>query len=444
MPLPTSASALDAATPASRDRLIDLVRGASIVVVVLGHWTMAAFVRDLGGGVRLRNVLEVEAWAHPLTWVLQVMPLFFLAAGFTNHLALTRPRATVAAFIAGRVERVLRPTIVFGAIWLVGANIAIALGAPADLLTTGARAAAMVLWFLAVYVMITLLAPLQLRLHQRHPWLLLATLPVVTLLLDRLQGTSWALLGYLSYATVFIFCAELGYLYAEGRLAELSRRAWGAVAAGAIATLVLLTVVGPYPVSMIGLPGQTTSNMMPPSVCVIVVAILQTALVMIARPWLLRWLDRPRVWASVVAINVSVMTLFLWHLTALILVAAVALGPLKVALPLVGSGAWWIHKIGWIAASAALTFVLVAIFARAERLPARAAARPGILSGLGGLIAAIGLTMLACSGFVDPWTPGGIALGGGQFRPGVGALLVLLGWALTRWPTPPSSDLARH
>lgn len=443
MAVPRSPDDLAAATPASRDRLIDLVRGASIVVVVLGHWTMAAFVRDLDGGVRVRNILEVATWAHPLTWVLQVMPLFFFPAGFTNYLALTRPTTTVSAFVAGRAERVLRPTLLFTAIWMVAGNLAIALGAPAELLTAGGRAAAMVLWFLAVYLLITVLAPVQLRLHKRHPYLLVVALPVLTLALDRLQGTGWALAGFLTYVTVFAMCAELGHLYAEGRLSAIPRLAWGGIGAGAIAALLLLTVLGPYPVSMIGLPGQDTSNMMPPSVCVIAVAVLQTALVMIARPGLQRWLQRPRGWAGVVAVNTSVMTLFLWHLTALVLVAAAALGPLGVPLPVIGSGAWWLHKIVWIAVSSVVVIALVAAFSPAERLHARAANRPGLMAMLGGGIAAVGLTMLACSGFIDPWVPGGIPLGGVQFRPGVGAALILLGWALTRWPAPPSSELAR-
>ena len=35
---------LAAATPASRNRVVDLLRAAAIVVVVLGHWLMAAVV----------------------------------------------------------------------------------------------------------------------------------------------------------------------------------------------------------------------------------------------------------------------------------------------------------------------------------------------------------------------------------------------------------------
>ena len=194
-----SATELDARTPADRDRVIDAVRAASILVVVLGHWTMAAPER-VEGSLRLRNVLEVATWAQPLTWLFQVMPLFFLAAGFANHRSLA-PRADgtrrpVAAYLAGRVDRVLRPTLIFLAVWLVGAWVAVALGAPERALDAAGTAAAMPLWFLAIYLLLALLAPAQLGVHRRWPLLLPTVLPVGVLLLDQAQGTGWAALAF--------------------------------------------------------------------------------------------------------------------------------------------------------------------------------------------------------------------------------------------------------
>ena len=121
--------------------------------------------------------------------------------------------------------------------------------------------------------------------------------------------------------------------------AEAEGRTWRILldlGSGALGALLVLTGPGPYPVSMLGLPGQEVSNMLPPSVCVIAVGVVQLGLVMLARPALLRWLERPRAWRTVVAANSAVMTLFLWHITGLVLAAGAAYLA-GLALPPIGS-----------------------------------------------------------------------------------------------------------
>jgi hypothetical protein len=64
---------------------------------------------------------------------------------------------------------------------------------------------------------------------------------------------------------------------------------------------------------------------------------------MAVRPWLVRALRRPGVWRTVTAGNGLALSLFAWHLAALVLVygAAAWLG-LRTTTP--GSGAWWLTK----------------------------------------------------------------------------------------------------
>ena len=65
--------------PAERDRVVDAVRAGCLVVVVAGHWLMAAIGTEATGTgayrVQLANMLELRPWTQWLTWVLQVMPL---------------------------------------------------------------------------------------------------------------------------------------------------------------------------------------------------------------------------------------------------------------------------------------------------------------------------------------------------------------------------------
>lgn len=79
------AEQVDAATPATRNRVVDFLRAAAITVVVLGHWTIMAVHPD--GGLQPHGVLDAARWTHPLTWVFQVMPIFFLVGGYSNALS---------------------------------------------------------------------------------------------------------------------------------------------------------------------------------------------------------------------------------------------------------------------------------------------------------------------------------------------------------------------
>ena len=90
-----------------------------------------------------------------------------------------------------------------------------------------------------------------------------------------------------------------------------------------------------------------------------------------------RWLRRTRPWSVVVGMNAVVLTIFLWHLTAVVLLAGAldALGWLPT--PPVGGTAWWLWRIPWLILLALMLSVLVAAFGRIElRGSRRPAVRP--------------------------------------------------------------------
>ena len=107
-PVLAGAAALARATSDGRDWYIDLLRVASLGTVVLGHWLMAVVLVSPDGGVRTTNVLAVLPSLQPLTWLLQVMPVFFLVGGFSHATALASARrrgATYADFVRSRAGR---------------------------------------------------------------------------------------------------------------------------------------------------------------------------------------------------------------------------------------------------------------------------------------------------------------------------------------------------
>ena len=108
-------------TPTTRNRVVDLLRVGAICVVVLGHWLIAAVVvRD--GELVPGHLLELASWTHPLTWVAQVMPVFFLVGGYANALSWRSARGrdvTYAGWLRTRLRRLLVPVVPLLVVWLV-------------------------------------------------------------------------------------------------------------------------------------------------------------------------------------------------------------------------------------------------------------------------------------------------------------------------------------
>src|SRR3954454_9054206 len=81
--LTLSPTQVAAATPARRERYVDFLRVFSLAVVMFGHWLMAA-VQWRDGHLVAGNVLEAAPATQWLTWIFQIMPVFFIVGGFSN------------------------------------------------------------------------------------------------------------------------------------------------------------------------------------------------------------------------------------------------------------------------------------------------------------------------------------------------------------------------
>ncbi|RST03190.1 acyltransferase [Streptomyces sp. WAC07149] len=363
-----SARAMAAATPASRDRYVDLLRVASLATVVCGHWLMAAVSTDGIG-----NLLALVPPLQVLTWGLQVMPVFFFVGGFSHALSyrsLERRgggRPVYAAFLRARLQRLLRPTLVFVLVWAALALLVQLAGADGGRLAGAAlRMVTQPLWFIGIYLAMVALTPPLLRLHARWGWGAFAALAGAAALVDVLRfalGVPYA--EFLNFAFVWLAVHQLGFLRADGRITRPAL-----LGAAGLAGAVLLVAAGPYPLSMVGMPGEKVSNMAPPTLALLCHGMwLVGAVQLLARP-ATAWLARPRVWRGVVAANGVAMTAFLWHLTAMLGVYAAQLAA-GLALPEPATAAWWAQVPPRILLAAALTAALVACFRRFE------APRPG-------------------------------------------------------------------
>lgn len=395
---------LAAATPDTRDRYVDLLRVVSLGTVVLGHWLMAAVTAD-GVGNLLAAVPELQL----LTWALQIMPVFFFVGGFSHALSYRSLRrrhpaddgvSLYAAFLRARLRRLLRPTMVFVLVWGAAALLVQLLGGGGGLTGVSLRLVTQPLWFIGIYLAMVAFTPPLLRLHERYGWGAFGALVAGAVLVDVLRfALGVPFVEFLNFAFVWLAVHQLGFLRADGRL-----RLPSALAATGLAGAALLVAAGPYPLSMVGMPGEKVSNMAPPTLALLCHGLWLVGAVELLRGRGARLVARPRVWRTVVAANGVAMTAFLWHLTAMLGVYGALLAA-GVTLPEPASAAWWAQTPLRIAAAALLTAVLVAVFRGFEQ-PSPAPVRPGSgpLAVLGitlCLFGVLGLSMVGFAGLLD-------------------------------------------
>jgi hypothetical protein len=237
-----SPEAIAAATPAERNRYADALRVGSIAVVVLGHWLLAVIlVQD--GRIVTAHLLEVRPWTQWLTWLLQVMPVFFFVGGYANALAWRSARARgegFAGWVRGRARRLLRPALPLLVLAVPLAAALAALGVPAELVRLGSQIVIVPLWFLAVYLLVVALVPLTHAWHRRHGARVLVVLALLAATLDVTRRLGVPALAWANYALVWGAVHQAGYLWRDGRL---PRRPAGALALAAGGVGVLAGVV---------------------------------------------------------------------------------------------------------------------------------------------------------------------------------------------------------
>ncbi len=441
------------ATPEDRDRYVDLLRGLSILVVVLGHWLISVVIRTPDGVTGTSALGDVRA-LQLATWVLQVMPVFFFVGGFSNLLGVRQAARRgwgYRDYLHRRVVRLVRPTGIFVGVWLLAALVLERTPISPASVRFVAGLAAQPLWFLAVYLIVVALAPPLAAVHDRWPWAPFVVLPVLVGALDagRLAAGQDGL-ALANYGLVFLFAQQVGFLYGDGWFAERSRRSLLVAAGGAFVVLVALTTVGPYPVSMVGVPGAALSNMSPPTVCILVLTVAQVGAAMALAPAARRALAGRRAWTATVLVNARIMTLFLWHLSAIVAVGGAAWAA-GLDFPAGGSAAWWAGRPVWVLVSAVVLAGLVAVFGRFESPPRQEAppSGPGVAPTLLAVVAALaiirGLIGVAMSGFSPVLEAAGEPFLGVALSPLADAVLIVGGAVLLQMPwlsrrRPPPQD----
>ncbi|MEL6530128.1 MAG: acyltransferase [Pseudomonadota bacterium] len=361
--------------PPERNRWVDFLRAISILAVVFGHWLMAGLYVDEAGELQRGDLLSVAQWSHWLTWAFQVMPVFFLVGGYSNGvswdatLKKAEPGQTgiYRDWLASRVQRLITPTFPVLLLWAGLAVILTQVGIDRGQIRDATEAALIPVWFLAVYLLVTACTPLTRKAWQRFGWLSFGIYIPIAMAVDWLTFSAGVpYLNFTNFLWVFLAIHQLGFAWRDGKFENTKfALAWFAIG---LAILISITVYGFYPVSMVSAPGGF-SNSLPPTLALFALGVVQVGLVLALEPLGRKMLDNIGIWTATVLMNGMIMTVYLWHLTAFVLVmTAVWLGLGGLGLDSVpGSSEWWISRPMWLAIYIAALLPMIAVFARHER-----------------------------------------------------------------------------
>jgi hypothetical protein len=365
------AARVDAATPPGRDRAVDALRALAIAGVIGGHWLVTALVPASGpgsGGPVLHDVSPLASMPAlaPVSWVFQTLSVFFLVGGYS---AARGYRGGYVSWLGRRLARLARPVAVLAAVWIPVTVCLCLAGVPGATVRTLLTLVISPLWFLGVYAGLTALTPVAIRLARRFGGLAAAIPAAVVAAADLvrfgLHGPAWV--GWINLPAGWLVPYLLGVAWALG---SLRGRRWPAlmVAGGAASTAVLITWAG-YPTSMVGVNGAAISNLNPPTLAAVTFGIAQCGLALVLRDRLARWMRHPITWAVVAMVNLSAMTLFVWHQTAFIVVSSAGLlaGRVPGLLTAPIGAAWVAERIAWLPAFAAVLAGLWLAFRHLER-----------------------------------------------------------------------------
>lgn len=354
-----SAGDLAAQTPPGRNRAVDFYRAAAMAVVAVGHWLGTVVVLDdgrLDGG----NLLDFAPEYGWFTWIGQVMPLFFFVGGFASATSLRsaeRRGVRSADWIATRLRRMVAPAAALAAFWAIALVVGGAVGG-LGIVGLAAAGAAIPLWFLANYAIDTALAPFTFRWFRARPAAFAGTLLALFALAEAAGFAGVRFVPQLNWVIGWLGFQVLGFAWQDGLLPTGRRLV--ALAAAFWALALAAVTIGPWPAVMLHHGGLEHSPTHPPSTALLLYGFAYSCTAAALAPAVDRWLSRStRAWRITIAANAVAMSVYLWHMTAgMVVIGAAHLAGLIPSVQ-AGTSAWWWTKIPFLLANIAVLVPIV-------------------------------------------------------------------------------------
>lgn len=394
-----------------RDLSIDVARAWCLLVVVVLHASMAG-IGVVRGGLVVGNALEGWDGFASASWFVQVMPLFFVLGGASGYLHWTRVERDGGgrrAFVADRVRRLLVPAVGAAAAVVVLLVVLSIVGVDGSLVAEAGFRASQPLWFLGVYLLCSCAVPLAVAAHRARPATTFAVLVGAVALVEVLRVVGAPpIVAVANLLFVWLLVQQLGFLLADGTIDRVPRDVLlpGAVVAVAVALAMCSWGVGSF---------DLIAALNPPSAVLVVVGIAQLLVFAALRPTLRRLARRRGIGRVVRAVNERAMTIYAWHMLALLgLAGLLATSGLPLPDPL--GSEWWATRPLWLLASLVAVATVVA-FAGGIELRRGPSSRSAVRGGR--LRVATAVTVASVGTL-------GVLVSGGAI---LGWLIALAGWS---------------
>lgn len=363
----------------TRDAYVDFLRAFSLVVVVVWHWVFTILVIN-ESTVFPTNPIGFTRGMWAITWVLQVMPVFFFVGGFTHRLAFdSYTKGTSRRFLKRRSKRLLTPALALIAIW-IGIGFLLRNTINAEWIWPAVILVLSPLWFLVVYLVLVAIAPLAIRAHWRWGELVIVWLLGLAAVLDVLRFShqqGWA--AWLNFLVIWGLAHQLGFFY--DRLADAPRRTGWMFLWGGFFAMVALTNMGFYPRSVVGVPGERFSNMGPPTLAIVALIIFQVGLVLLARDWVTNKLETSPGWQKTFSwVNSNSLPLYLLHTTGMAIAIAALFLAFDYLPPDEPTAEWWLTRPLWFVAPALATYPFLLMYQAVTRKRERSGATDALTS----------------------------------------------------------------
>ena len=399
----SQASSMAAQTPPERNRYVDFLRSLSILIVIVGHWLIAtAYYVD--GTLTSEHLLETQPKTQWLTWIFQVMPIFFIVGGYSNAVSLESARRkgiNYAGWLSARLNRLVAPLLVLLIAWAMIAVIMSWFGVSPAVIQMASQAALIPTWFLAIYIMVVILAPTTYKLWRRWGFASFWAFVAIAIAVDiAFFAADLRWLGWSNYFWVWLAVHHLGFAWRDGRMGSATQLL--VYSAIALTVMWVLVTYGPYPLAMVGSPDEGLSNTLPPKFTLLTLGIFQFGLLLSLENPMRRALAGLRLWTATVLINSMIMTVYLWHITVMVVFVALlylAGGPGLGFEP--GTPDWWMTRPVWIGVLLVLLLPVALLLSPLERRSRGSdSAIPSTVRQItGAVMICLGVALLAMYGF---------------------------------------------
>ncbi|WP_198393082.1 acyltransferase family protein [Brevibacterium yomogidense] len=355
------------------------MRAVCLLVVVALHSMMVGVDVGLDGNLLTGVAIAGTTGFVPVSWIIQVMPLFFIAGGFAALSQWRRMRSRGShwtEYVRGRTRRLVVPTAVMFSVVGVVLCAAEGLGADPVLIAEARLRIGQPLWFLAAYLGVTALVPAMARLHERRPAVTLAVLGMGVLAVDAVRLTSGVFfVGFLNLGPVWLLMQQLGFFYHDGAGQAWPRRRLAVAMTAALSVLLLLVTLGPYSADML-------VSLNPPTAAIVLLGTAQFFALRLVKP-ALDWMTggvsgansaqvaqqvrgTRSAWRLGTVVSAHAMTVYLWHMPV-VLTLVMILWVCGFPLPEPHSPSWWATRLPWLLAVGVATRVTVVVIGAVAR-----------------------------------------------------------------------------